>query len=59
VGERIVYAGPDFAFVSYMEYHDLAPGLWLHVDCSSELAEALHRAAIRKYPDSGHARRVA
>jgi hypothetical protein len=34
--DRYVYTRLDFAFVSCMEYHDLAPGLWLHVDRAAE-----------------------
>src|SRR5262249_47920471 len=52
-----LYTGLDFAFASCMEYHDV--GLWLHVDRASELASALHREALRKYPNSTYARQAA
>jgi hypothetical protein len=59
VDDRYVYTGLDFALVCYMSYHDLPPGLWLHVDRAGELAESLHRAALHQYPDNGYAKQVA
>jgi hypothetical protein len=50
--------GLDFALVSYMSYHDAA-GLWQRVNHVSELAERLHRLALRKYPNSTYAKRAA
>jgi hypothetical protein len=41
-----------------MAYHDVA-GQWQRVNRASELAERLHRMAIRKYPDSAYARQAA
>ena len=47
----------DFALVSYMEYADLKPEDWQHVKTYADLADAMHNAALHKYPESGYARR--
>jgi hypothetical protein len=47
--------GFDFALCSYMDklYGELGEPGWRQVRTAAELADALHDAALREYPDSG------
>jgi hypothetical protein len=49
-------ANIDFALVSYMEYADLKPEDWHHVETYAQLAEALHKTALDEYPMSDYAK---
>ena len=50
--------GFDFALCSYRDklYGELGGPGWRQVRTAEELADALHEAALREYPDSGYAR---
>ena len=49
--------GVDFAFVSYMEYEESKPDDWHNVKSFAELADAIHKAALKTYPESDYAKR--
>jgi hypothetical protein len=65
--------GIDFAFVSYMEWHEagtplddlesfvqpqkrITPTPWGNCRSAAELAEAIHNAAVEKFPASQYAK---
>ena len=50
-------AGVDFAFLSSMELPDSTPEDWHNVSSFTELADALHRLALKTYPESEYARK--
>jgi hypothetical protein len=49
--------GFDFALCSYLDdaYDDMSQAGWHHVETASELADALHHAALAEYPESVYA----
>ena len=49
--------GVDFAFISYMELDDAKPDDWQNVKSFGELADAIHKAALKTYPESDYAKR--
>ena len=49
--------GVDFALISYMEYDDSTPDDWHNVPRFAELADALHKLALKMYPESGYAKK--
>ena len=49
--------GVDFAFVSSMEYEASTPDDWHNVPSFAELADALHRLALKTYPESDYAKK--
>ena len=49
--------GVDFALVSSMEYEASTPDDWHNVPSFAELADALHRLALKTYPLSYYARK--
>ncbi len=53
--------GFDFALCSYLDslYEDLGQPGWHNVPKADELADALHEAALREYPDSDYAKKAA
>ena len=49
--------GVDFALVSSMEYEASTPDDWHNVASFAELAEALHKLALKTYPESDYAKK--
>jgi hypothetical protein len=49
--------GVDFALISYMEYDESTPDDWHLVRSFAELADALHRLALKTYPESDYAKK--
>jgi hypothetical protein len=49
--------GVDFALISYMEYDESTADDWHNVLSFAELADALHRLALKTYPESDFAKR--
>ena len=48
--------GVNFGFISYMEFEDIKPETWHHVNTFAELADAIHEGAVKEYPDSDYAK---
>jgi hypothetical protein len=42
--------------MSYMEYDESTPDDWYNVPSFVELADALHRLALKTYPESDYAK---
>jgi len=49
--------GVDFAFISSMEFYASKPDDWHKVTSFVELADAVHKLALRTYPGSDYAKR--
>jgi hypothetical protein len=49
--------GVDFAFLSSMEYEASRPDDWHNVPSFAEVADALHRLALKTYPESDYAKK--
>jgi hypothetical protein len=49
--------GVDFALMSYMEYDDSTPDDWHNIRSFAELADALHKLALKMYPESDYAKK--
>jgi hypothetical protein len=49
--------GVDFALISYMEYDESTPDDWHNVPSFAELADALHKLALKMYPESDYAKK--
>jgi len=49
--------GVDFAFISYMEYDESTANDFHNVPSFAELADALHRLALKTYPESDYGKK--
>jgi len=49
--------GVDFAFLSSMEFYDAKREDWHNVPSFAELADAIHNAALKTYPESDYAKK--
>jgi hypothetical protein len=53
--------GYEFGLISSMDdaYSDEGDPRWHHVETAANLADGLHEAALREFPESGYAKRHA